>query len=106
MKLSPKRNWAQLSKQAPQRQPHKGLEIPPKPLQHLERPSTAGFSIIYPTVTSFLPFPGMPGGPPSARVTLPSCLMPESFNASGDFENYLQQFNTAAVLAAWFSTET
>ena len=45
----------------------------------------------------------MPGGPSSTAVTLPSCLMPESFNGSGDFEDYLQQFNTAAILAGWFS---
>ena len=45
----------------------------------------------------------MPGGPPSTAVTLPSCLMPESFNGSGDFEDYIQQFNTAAMLAGWLS---
>ena len=42
-------------------------------------------------------------GPPSTAVTLPSCLMPESFNGSGDFDDYLQQFNTAAMLAGWLS---
>ena len=45
----------------------------------------------------------MPRGPPSPAVTLPSCLMPESFNGFGDFEDYLQQFNTAAILVGWFS---
>ena len=45
----------------------------------------------------------MLGGSPSTAVTLPSCLMPESFNGFGDFENNLQQFNTAAMLASWFS---
>ena len=45
----------------------------------------------------------MPAGPPSTAVTLPSCRMPESFNGSGDFEDYLQQFNTAAMLAGWLS---
>ena len=53
-----------------------------------------GFSTIYPTATFFRPFSGMPGGPPSAAITLPSCLMPESFNGSGDFEDYLLQFST------------
>ena len=45
----------------------------------------------------------MRGGPPSAAITLPSCLMSESFNRSGDFEDYLQQFNTGAMLAGWLS---
>ena len=31
-----------------------------------------GLSTIYPTVTSFPPFSGMPGGSPSAALTLPS----------------------------------
>ena len=39
--------------------------------------------------------------PPS---TLPSCLMPDSFTGSGDFEDYLQQFNTAAMLSGWHSS--
>ena len=39
--------------------------------------------------------------PPS---TLPSCLMPDSFTGSGDFEDYLQQFNTAAMLWGWHSS--
>ena len=62
-----------------------------------------GFSTLYPTATSFPPFSGMPDGRPSTAVTLPSRLMPESFNRSGDFEDYLQQFNTAAMLAGWLS---
>ena len=45
----------------------------------------------------------MPEGPPIAAFTLASCLMPESFNGSGDFEDYLQQFDTAAILAGWLS---
>ena len=63
-----------------------------------------GFSTIYSTATAFPPFSGMLGGPPSTAVTLPSCLMPESFNGSGDFEDYLQQFNTTAMLAGWLSS--
>ena len=43
-----------------------------------------------------------PGGAPFV-TPLPSCLMPESFTGSGDFEDYLQQFNTAALLSGWFS---
>ena len=30
---------------------------------------------------------------------LPSCLMPEAFTGEGDFEDYLQQFTTAATLS-------
>ena len=29
--------------------------------------------------------------------------MPESFTGKGDFEDYLQQFNTAALLSGWYS---
>ena len=43
-----------------------------------------------------------PGGAPFV-TSLPSCPMPESFIGSGDFEDYLQQFNTAALLPGWFS---
>ena len=32
---------------------------------------------------------------------LPSCLMPEAFTGEGDFEDYLQQFTTAATLSGW-----
>ena len=39
--------------------------------------------------------------PPS---TLPSCLMPDSFTGSGDFEDNLQQFNIAAMLSGWHSS--
>ena len=34
--------------------------------------------------------------------SLPACLMPEPFNGSGDFEDYLGQFNTAADLSGWY----
>ena len=33
--------------------------------------------------------------------SLPAFLMPEPFNGSGDFEDYLGQFNTAAFLSGW-----
>ena len=46
--------------------------------------------------------PFNPGGALSV-TPLPSCLMPESFTGSADFEDYLQQFNNAAVLCGWFS---
>ena len=62
-----------------------------------------GFSTICPTVTSFATFSGMPGGPPSATITLPLCLMPDSFNGSGDLEDCLQKFNRAAMLAGRLS---
>ena len=29
--------------------------------------------------------------------------MPKSFTGSGDFEDYLQHFNTAALFSGWFS---
>ena len=31
-----------------------------------------------------------------------ACLIPEPFNGSGDFEDYLGQFNTAAYLSGWY----
>ena len=43
-----------------------------------------------------------PGGAPFL-TPLPSCLMSENFTGSGDFEVYLQNFNTAAFLSGWFS---
>ena len=46
--------------------------------------------------------------PPAATLltgfsqTIPACLMPEPFNVSRDFEDYLGQFNTAAYLSGWY----
>ena len=37
---------------------------------------------------------------------LPSCLMPEGFTGEGDFEDYLQQFTTAATLSGWQTATT
>ena len=34
--------------------------------------------------------------------SLPACLMPGPFIGSGDFEDYLGQFNTAAYLSGWY----
>ena len=54
---------------------------------------------------SFFTLPGgrqTPTGVPYI-APLPSCLMPESFTGKGDFEDYLQQFNTAALLSGWYS---
>ena len=61
--------------------------------------SSSGFP---PTTTPFSTPIGTTGAPHS--TPLPSCLMPESFTGSGDFEDYLQQFNTAAFLSGWYST--
>ena len=36
----------------------------------------------------------------------PSCLMPEAFTGEGDFEDYLQQFTTAAQLSGWQTATT
>ena len=59
-----------------------------------------------PTPTaSFFPMPGSAGPGISAPyiAPLPSCLMPESFTGKSDFEDYLQQFSTAALLSGWHS---
>ena len=61
--------------------------------------SSSGFP---PAPTPFSTPIGTIGAPHS--TPLPSCLMPESFTGSGDFEDYLQQFNTAAFLSGWYST--
>ena len=37
---------------------------------------------------------------------LPSCLIPETFTGGGDFEDYLQQFTTAATLSGWQTATT
>ena len=52
------------------------------------------FFTIFGRGTSFAP----PAATPLTGFsqTLPACLMPEPFNGSGDFEDYLGQFNTAA----------
>ena len=34
--------------------------------------------------------------------SLRACLMPEPFNRTGDSEDYLGQFNTAANLSGWY----
>ena len=62
--------------------------------------ATPGTSAAAPGTPFATPFG--PGGAPSV-TPLPSRLMPESFTGSGDFEDYLQQFNTAALLSGWFS---
>ena len=36
----------------------------------------------------------------------PSCLMPEAFAGAGDFEDYSQQFTTAAKLSGWQTATT
>ena len=54
------------------------------------------------TVAHGRPFaaPFGPGDDPFV-IPLPSCLVPESFIGFGDFEDYLQQFNTDALLPGW-----
>ena len=39
-------------------------------------------------------------------AALPSCLMPEAFTGEGDFEDYLQQFTTAAQRSGWQTATT
>ena len=39
-------------------------------------------------------------------AALPSCLMPEAFTGEGDFEDYLQQFTTAARVSGWQTATT
>ena len=58
------------------------------------------FSTIFGGGPSFVPPVATPVTVPSQ--SLPACLMPEPFNGSGDFEDYLGQFNTAAYLSGWY----
>ena len=55
------------------------------------------FSTIFGGGPSFAP----PAATPLTGFSqpLPACLMPEQFNGSGDFEDYLGQFNAAAYLS-------
>ena len=55
------------------------------------------FSTIYGGGPSFLP----PVATPVTGLSqsLPACLRSEPFNGSGDFEDYLGQFNTAAFFS-------
>ena len=55
------------------------------------------------TGANFFAMPGSPQGGFPYVTPLPSCLMPESFTGTSDFEYYLQQFNTAAFLSGWHS---
>ena len=57
--------------------------------------------------------PLTPAAPSTSTATagavfsaLPSCLMPEAFTGEGDFEDYLQQFTTAATLSGWQTATT
>ena len=58
------------------------------------------FSTIFGGGPSFVP----PVAPPVTGFSqsLPACLMLEPFNGSGDFEEYLGQFSTAADLSGWY----
>ena len=55
--------------------------------------------------TPFASMSAYTGSFPNDTVTLPSCRVPESFTGSGAFEDYLQQFNTAAMLSGWYSLQ-
>ena len=57
--------------------------------------------------------PLSPAAPSSSTATAsanlaarPSCLMPEAFTGGGDFEDYSQQFTTAAKLSGWQTATT
>ena len=71
--------------------------------------STATSSTPTPTLGTGAAAPGTPFATPfgpggALFVTpLPSCLMPENLPGSGDFDDYLQQINTAALSSGWFS---
>ena len=61
--------------------------------------SSSGFA---PTTTPFSTPLRVTGAPHSTPLL--SSLMPENFTGSGDFEDYLQQFNTAGFLSGCYST--
>ena len=80
----------------------KASSTPGKPVVQAGGSSAFGgnFSTIFGGGPSFVP-------PVATHVTglsqlLPACLMPEPFNGSGDFDEYLGQFNTAAYLSGWY----
>ena len=58
------------------------------------------FSTIFGGGPSFVPPVATPVT--GLALSLPACLIPEPFNGSGDFEDYLGQFNTAAYLSGWY----
>ena len=64
----------------------------------------SNFSTIYGAGTSFRTNQSTRHVSPHMNYphSLPSCLMPEAFNGTGDFEDYLQQFNTCAQLSSWY----
>ena len=77
----------------------KASSTPDNPAAQADGSSAFGghFSTIFGGGPSFVP-------PVATTVTglshsLPACLMPEPFKGSGDFEEYLGQFNTAAYLS-------
>ena len=80
----------------------KASSTPGNPAAHAGGSSAFGgqFSTIFGGGPSFVPPVATPvtGLPQS----LPACLIPEPFNGSGDFEDYLGQFNTAAYLSGWY----
>ena len=59
---------------------------------HFFSTSGSGPSFALPAATPLTGFP----------QSLPACLSPEPFKGSGDFEDYLEQFDTAAYLSGWY----
>ena len=80
----------------------KASSIPGNPAAQAGVSSVFGgqFSTIFGGGPSFFPPVATPGT--GLSQSLPACLMPEPFNGSGDFEDYLGQFNTAAYLSGWY----
>ena len=80
----------------------KASSTPGNPAAQAGGSSASGghFSTIFGGGPSFVP----PVATPVTGLSqsLPACLMPEPFNGSGDFEDYLGQFNTAAYLSGWY----
>ena len=67
--------------------------------------TSAGITPTMTTRTSSSGFPPatIPLSTPIGTTGALSCLISQSFAGSGDFEDYLQQFNTAALLSGWYS---
>ena len=80
----------------------KAFSTPGNPVAQAGGSSAFGgqFSTIFGGGPSFVP----PLATPVTGLSqsLPACLMPQPFNGSGDFEDYLGQFNTAAYLSGWY----
>ena len=58
-------------------------------------------TFLAPGVPPFATMDAYPASFPITTVALPSFLMPDSFNGSGDFKYYLLQLNASALLLGW-----